>query len=268
MLHSSKAQSAILAGLVTASMLCPVTALAANLEPTVGEQTGTGQTEVYVQSIVGTDEHGGTAEPEKIPTTDTTPDPNKTYYDENGNPITNPDPSENPAENGWQEDNPLYNPDENPDDGLGDNIAFTVPSAINFVADAKGVLTGPNASVCYIENESSFAIHATSFDVDAQDGWTIIDNGSTASADNSADFQFGPEADTLDAYDYLTKNDVTTPTAWNMEPARTSGVADRVQMGTAGDIFNVAKDLTTKNKIATIKTYVKAGSAVATTPEP
>lgn len=143
------------------------------------------------------------------------------------------------------------NPDVDPEDGLGDNVAFTVPSSINFVADVNGVLTGPSASAAYIQNLSTFGIHVSSFDVDEENGWTIIEDGTNATANNSVDFQFGPTADTLDAYDYLTKAAVGTPTAWNMNSNATVGMAS------SGNIFKVTKDITSANKIATIKTYVK-----------
>ena len=152
------------------------------------------------------------------------------------------------------------NPDTN-NDGIGDNIAFTVPASINFVAAADGTLTGPSATSAYIENLSGFGIRASSFDVDAENEWTIIENDSTASAANSVDFQFGPQADSLDAYDYLSKTDVATPSAWNMAAGTDSGTVDRVQMSTAGNLFKVDKDITTASKIATIKTYIKAGNA-------
>lgn len=166
---------------------------------------------------------------------------------------------------------PLDNPAINPDDPTspGRNIAFTVPSSINFVADAAGNLTGPSADVTYIENESVFAIHATSFDVDAENGWTIIEDGTTAVADNSADFQFGPEGDSLDAHDYLDKTDVAHPEEWNMGPAVAgTAVTDRVQMSSSGQLQRVTKDISETSQIAIIKTYVKAGVGSAAEPTP
>ena len=215
---SQRLTALIATGALASAMMVPAVALAADIEPSAGAQTGTGTTEVTVQNVVGSDEH---STPEVDPT----------------------------------------NPDDDPEDGLGDNIAFTVPSAINFVADARGVLTGPSASATYIENESVFGIYVSSFDVDAENGWTIIKDGKGATAANSADFQFGPSGDPLDAYDYLNKSDVGNPRAWQMEYAQSDGVADRVQMETSGNIFKVNKDITSQSKIATIKTYVKAGTA-------
>ena len=152
------------------------------------------------------------------------------------------------------------NPDDDGDD-LGDNIAFTVPSEINFVANAKGELTGPSAEQTYIENESVFPIHGSSLEVVASQDWTIIDDGTEATAANSIDFQVGPAADKLDAFDYTTKAAVSSPSAWNMSAAAASGTSDRVQMESSGNIFNIDKDILAKTKVAEMHWYVTPGTA-------
>ena len=87
-------------------------------------------------------------------------------------------------------------------------------------------------------------------------------DGGKVKAANSADFQFGPEADVLDAYDFLDKTDVSTPSAWNMAAYDgDESAADRVPLQTKGTIYKVNKSITAKSKIATIKTYVRAGNA-------
>ena len=145
-------------------------------------------------------------------------------------------------------------------DGLGDNIAFTVPAAINFVAAADGTLTGPSPEATYIENESAFAIHASSFLVAEEDGWKVVAQGEDGVAD-SVDFQFGPEGDSLDAASYLEKKVVGDATKWNMSSARAEGTADRVQMATGGKIHNVSNDVSSRTKVATIQTFVTPGVA-------
>jgi hypothetical protein len=156
------------------------------------------------------------------------------------------------------------NPDTTPADGFGDNIAFTVPSAINFVAAADGTLTGPSAEACYIENESAFTIHASAFRTETQNGWTITDKDATEWGNNSIDFQWGPAADKLDAYDYTTKADVHDASQWNMGvKVDGAAVTDRVQMNTSGKIHNATQNITEKTSVAKIHTYVKAGTAVA-----
>ena len=228
MIHKSygvrqRAVALIASGALALSTLAaPAAALAADAEPSAGGQTGKGVTDVTVQAIVGPDEHGGTDVDPQNPRPDDSTDP----------------------------------------DDPGKNIAFTVPSAINFVADAQGNLMGPSSNATYIENRSVFGIHASSFDVDSAGGWNIVKNGGKVVAANSADFQFGPEQDILDAYDYLDKTDVSSPSAWNMVAYDgDESEADRVLMQTAGNIYKVNGDITAKTKIATIKTYVKAGNA-------
>ena len=163
------------------------------------------------------------------------------------------------------------NPDSNPADGLGDNIAFTVPTAINFVSDAQGKLTGPSASVAYIENESMFSIHASAFKTDTMDGWSIVRDGAEVTEQNAIDFQFGPKtekAGNADAYDYQMKREIADVTSdapyvadWNMGPKVNEGTADRVLLNTTGDIHNVNKDLSERTRVARIHTYVTAGNA-------
>ena len=153
-------------------------------------------------------------------------------------------------------------------DGLGDQIAFTVPSEINFVADSEGNLTGPSAEAPYIENESAVAIHASSLQVDSANGWTIIADGAQATAANSVDFQVGPAADMLDAYDYTSKAPVSKPYEWNMAAATSTGTADRVELSSTGGIHAVSQDLTTKTKVAEMHWYVTPGTAAAPEPDP
>ena len=165
------------------------------------------------------------------------------------------------TEHGGTED--PTNPDEN-DDDLGDNIAFTVPSSINFVAKADGTLIGPSAANTYIENESVFAIHASSMKVDAEGGWTIVPDASASDGSDVADFTFGPTGDILNAANYLTKRDVGDASKWNMTAKKSDpSTTDRVQLNTAGHIANVEKEIKAKTKIATVHTYVKPGVATA-----
>lgn len=227
-----KAAAAVMAGLLTLSAIAPATAAFA-VEPSVTErggttQTGTGVTDVTVQYKAADQvDIGGTEDPN--------------------------------------------NPDNN-NDGLGDNVAFTVPISINFVADAAGKLTGPSNAAAYIENESAFSIHASAFKTDTANGWTIVQDDTATDTQNAVDFQFGPEATkagNIDAFDYQTKTKIADVEAdapyvedWNMAPKAASGVTDRVQLNTSGDIHNVTQDITQQTKVAQIHTYVTAGNAV------
>ena len=165
------------------------------------------------------------------------------------------------TEHGDDPSDAYYNPDED-GDGLGDNIAFTVPSEINFVSDSAGVLTGPSASVTYIENESVFAIHGSSLKVDAEPGWNIVADATASSRANAIDFQVGPAGDMLDAHAHLTKAAVGDEALWNMAHKAAAGGAEKVFMETAGDIANVDKEIASKTKAATMHWYVTPGEAL------
>lgn len=159
------------------------------------------------------------------------------------------------------------NPDKDHDSKqLGDNIAFTVPASINFVAKADGSLLAPAAASTYIENESTFAIHASSMSVEAADGWNLVESAAAADSDtkNAFDFKFGPRADQLKAVEYTDKKAVSKPYEWNMSYAvndEGKHPADRVQLTTSGAIAHVEAGITGKTRLATIHTYVKQGLA-------
>ena len=207
----------IASGLLAASTVgAPLAAFA--VTPSTGSQTGTGVTDVTVQLIDSSTEHGGTTD------------------------STNPDSDH---------------------DGLGDNLAFTVPASINFVAKADGTLIGPEAASTYIENESAFAIHASSFDVDAESPWTIVADATAVSTANAADFSFGPTDDVLNAASYLTKASVGNASKWNMAAKTDADATDRVQLNTSGHVNNVTQGIQSKTKIATIRTYVTPGAATS-----
>lgn len=223
----SKATSAVMAGLLAvgmaASPLAPAVALAANSAST-GAQTGSGQTDLTM-ILKDTDEHGGTAEPE--------------FLEDGVTP------------------NPLYNPDAD-GDGLGDNLAFTVPTAINYVVDADGTMTGPTNAT--IQNRSVMGINVSSVDVDEETPFTIVADATASSTDNSVDLQFGPASDQLNAADYLTKTDVNDASKWEMGA---EGAADaNLGIETDGHVSHVAKDITQQSKFGTIKWYLKATQGV------
>lgn len=203
------------AGALSASMLAlPTVAYATDNTPSVGANTGSGQTELtMVMRDAG--EHGGYADDE-----------------------TNPD-----------RDN----------DDLGDNLAFTVPSSINFVVDADGSLTGPSTGA-YIENRSAFAAHVSSMKVDAQDGWNFVADANASDKTNAVDLQIGPSGNLQQASNFIAaKAGVSGGAAWNMA-ATSDGTSDQVALETAGDVANIAKDLTTQQKFGTIHWYVTPGA--------
>lgn len=230
---NGKATSAVMAGLLAvgmaASPLAPAVALATN-SSSVGNQTGSGHTDLTM-ILVDTDEHGGTAEPR--------------FLDD------------------WTE-NPLYNPD-NDGDGIGNNLAFTVPSAINYVVDATGHMMGPTNAT--IQNRSVMGINVSSVDVDEETPFTIVADATASSVDNSVDLQFGPVEDRpfenqLNAADYLTKTDVADATKWAMGAEG----ADDANLGirTGGHVSHITQDITQQRKFGTIKWYLRATQHQAT----
>ena len=199
----------IAAGALAASCVGAPVALASEVSPSAGAQTGTGTTDVTIQLRQGSGEVGGAGS--------------------EGNPDSN-------------------------NDGYGDNIAFSVPTSINFVVNANGSLSGPTNA--QIQNHSKFAIHGSSLQVSAANGWNIVADASAASQANAIDFQIGPANDMLDAYGHLTKAAVTAPAEWNM--VANSGT---VALSSAGDVNNVSANIAQETQVATLHWYVAPGSA-------
>ena len=206
---TKRAASVIAAGALALSCMGAPAAFAAEVTPSVGEQTGTGATDITIQLKGGATEAGGAGT------------------------VNNPDSDS---------------------DGYGDNIAFSVPTAINFVANGQGKLSGPTNAE--IQNHSKFAIRTSSLRVDATTGWNVVPDASTSVQANAIDFQIGPTEDMLNAASYLAKNPVSTPSAWNMS-ANTGAVI----LDTAGDISNVTADISSATKVATLHWFVTPGVA-------
>lgn len=210
----SKAAAVTLAGLMALAPLAPVAAFAVDNTPSVGNQTGSGQTELNM-ILKDVSEHGGTADD-----------------------LTNPDDDH---------------------DGLGDNLAFTVPAAINYVVDADGTLTGPTG--IYMENRSNMPIHTSSMQATAENGWTFVADASASTTENSVDIQVGPAADMLQVSEHVAaKKDVNTPSEWNMA-ATNAGNTDQVAMQTVGDVSHLNQDITSQKKFGTMHWYVTPGVA-------
>ena len=239
--------------LATTMMAAPVAGAAsrayadpvpAGNEPSAGNQTGSGATDLtMILEDVG--ERGGTVEPPVIPV-----EPGTGTVDEDGN----------PDENGDFDPNPDYNPDKD-DDGLGDNLAFTVPSSINFVVAADGSMSGP--SNAFIENRSAFPIHASSLKVIEEEGWNIVEDAASSSADNSVDVQMGPANALQNLSDFKeAKKGVSGGSAWNMASTdSTEGSGnDTLTLSVQGDASHVTKDITSKQKFGEVRWYMTPGA--------
>jgi len=212
--------------------------------PAAGAQTGSGATNLtMIMEDVG--ERGGTVEPPVIPV-----EPGTGTVDKDGN----------PDENGDYDPNPHYNPDKD-GDGVGDNIAFTVPSSINFVVAANGSMTGP--ANAFVENRSAFPIHASSLKVFEEEGWNIVKDAAASTSPNSVDVQMGPAGALQDLYDFKdAKKEVSGGSAWNM--AATDGTVgagdDALTLSMEGDASHVTKDITSRQKFGEVRWYMTPGA--------
>ena len=246
---AQRTAAVLMAGVfATAIMAAPVAGAAtrayADPAPSAGEQTGSGATELTM-IIEDIGERGGTVEPPVVPV-----EPGTGTVDEDGN----------PDDNGDYDPNPDHNPDKN-DDGLGDNLAFTVPSSINFVVAADGSMTGP--SNAFIENRSAFPIHASSLKVIEEEGWNIVEDAASSADDNSVDVQMGPADALQNLSDFKgTKKAVSGGSAWNM--AATDGTAgvgnDALVLSVEGDVSHVTADITAKQKFGEVRWYMTPGA--------
>lgn len=150
------------------------------------------------------------------------------------------------------------NPDLN-GDGLGDNLAFTVPTRIDFMVSPSGVLTGPAPEAIYIENESVYNVHVSSLCVSALNGWNIVEDALLSHARNSIDITLGPVDDPLNAASYLAKSNVLHPSAWSMGPRTNEGASDRVELAFSGHINNAIHSLLNETAFGQIEWYVTPG---------
>lgn len=253
---SSKKAIAVVSASALALGTCVPLALADD-QPSVGDQTGKGTTEMAVKALNAGQEYGGTEEPENIL-----------------NPAYDP---ENPDAEPQYIPNPAYNPksDPNDDDSVGQNLAFTVPSRINFIMKADGSLMAPTSDQVYIDNESSYPIHVTALDIDPgttteSNTWNIVEDkahaGTTA---NSAWGSIGPSGSTLGWSSYLEKTNVPAASraSWNMaaddSTSHVDGTpqADELHLATSGGLANVSVDLSQFKTFAKVHWYLASGTA-------
>lgn len=157
-------------------------------------------------------------------------------------------------------------------DASSENLAFTFPSALNYVIAANGTLTGPQADFstprAVIDNNSNFGIHVSSVDVDATSGWNFVNSAGYANAsnDNTVQLSIGPAGDQIEAADYLTNWDASTNhnnlhKQWNMEANGAANHGDMVGLGSSGQAKNITANITSNVQFGTINWYVKAGPA-------
>ena len=203
-------------------------------EPSIGPQTGAGTTSLTMIAE-NNGIYGGTAE--------------EPYLDEDGN----------PTDEDTGRPNPSYNPDDD-HDGLGDNIAFTVPSSINFVLSADGTLTGPTNA--YIENRSVMPIHAEELKVKPSTGWNLVEDASSSQEENSVELQMKPVDGTFEQLGaFTTRSQLHNRAEWNMSgtDAVIGSGADVVTLDFAGKVSHLSADVTQQRNFGEIHWYMQAG---------
>lgn len=140
----------------------------------------------------------------------------------------------------------------------GSLLKYEVPTVIPFSAAENGALTGPSPEACRIINHSVFGIHVTHVQVANETEWTLCSDASEGSAENSMDFQFGPNAQ-IDAYAALDGVDVSADSSFDLGYA--GSATDSVGLASQGDIARVTMDLSAPVPTATIAWTIAPGAS-------
>lgn len=137
----------------------------------------------------------------------------------------------------------------------GDNLSFSVPTQIPFVAKADGTMLAPSADTLKIQNKSVFPIHVVNMAVTEQSPFKLVADVTTGTAANA--FQF-----TVNGLQAAASVDTSTNTAWNMGYAGSANDNDAILLNiTDAKIARVTTDITTPRKAATITWTVASGAA-------
>ncbi|WP_417056845.1 hypothetical protein [Ellagibacter isourolithinifaciens] len=135
----------------------------------------------------------------------------------------------------------------------GDNLSFSVPTQIPFVAKADGTMLAPSSDTLQIQNKSVFPIHVVNMAVTEQSPFKLVANVATGTDANAFQFKVnGLQA----AASVETRDNV----AWNMGDAGSE--TDTIPLViTDAKIVRVTTDITTPQKAATITWTVASGAA-------
>lgn len=139
-----------------------------------------------------------------------------------------------------------------PDPG-GDNLSFSVPTQIPFVAKADGTMLAPSADTLKIQNRSVFPIHVVNMAVTEQSPFKLVADVAASSDANA--FQLMVNGLQADA-----SVDTSANTAWNMGYADSANNKISLDI-TDAKIARVTTDITTPQKAATITWTVASGAA-------
>lgn len=137
----------------------------------------------------------------------------------------------------------------------GDNLSFSVPTQIPFVAKADGTMLAPSADTLKIQNKSVFTIHVVNMAVTEQSPFKLVADVTVGTDANA--FQFK-----VNGLQAAVPADTSTNTAWNMGYAGSAN--DKISLDiTDAKIARVTTDITKPQKAATITWTVASGAAHA-----
>lgn len=137
----------------------------------------------------------------------------------------------------------------------GDNLSFSVPTRIPFVAKADGTMLVASADNLKIQNLSVFPIHVVNMAVTLPSPFKLVTN--VAEGNDANAFQF--KVNGLQAAKSV---DTSTNTAWNMGYAGSANDNDAISLNiTDAKIARVTTDITRSQKAATITWTVASGAA-------
>lgn len=138
-------------------------------------------------------------------------------------------------------------------DPSGDNLSFSVPTQIPFVAKADGTMLSASADSLKIQNKSVFPIHVVNMAVAEQSPFKLVADV-TASTEANA-FQF-----TINGTKAAASVDTSSEAAWNM--GYEGSATDTISLKTNdAKIARVNTDISTPQKAAAITWTVASGAA-------
>ena len=139
-----------------------------------------------------------------------------------------------------------------PDPG-DDNLSFSVPTQIPFVAKADGTMLAPSAETLKIQNKSVFPIHVVNMAVTEWSPFKLVADVTVGTDANA--FQF-----MVNGLQAAASVDTSANAAWNMGYAGSAN--DKISLGiTNAKIARVTADILTTQKAATITWTVASGAA-------
>ena len=139
-----------------------------------------------------------------------------------------------------------------PDPG-DDNLSFSVPTQIPFVAKADGTMLAPSAETLKIQNKSVFPIHVVNMAVTEQSPFELVADVTVGTDANA--FQF-----MVNGLQAAASVDTSANAAWNMGYAGSAN--DAISLGiTNAKIARVTADISTPQRAATITWTVASGAA-------